>query len=793
MRVVSAAIGVMAAIIFAAPAVHPQATARPLPSLRVEPALQGEYALEVEARDRWVHQRQLARATPFASHRSWFFVDSLRDSAGGRRMHLTIGRSRYGRDSALIVTDAGGRVTHLEVGVAACVRGTPSFPDDSAYWLRRVHGLTDGGFALAEARLWDLVPTFPRAAARVGLRWTDTLARVATSGPFRQSLRGTRISRITADTVVYGRHLWVVRDSAHVQYEDVHDEQERTLATTDEVSRVASGIVTGVHLYDPTLRLFRARDDTTRLEGTAELRYADGRSFRTPARYERVQHWRLSDSAGYSARMATLRSQNDFGGMVIIPGNDLQRRLASGDGAARDSIIGAWQRAVDPDSAVSLSRLFTLWVRDEPARARFDSVRIAAGDTAFLYEQLAQRAYPTRSPLTAEDVRAMLRFMDDPAAVWALNVSRERLYEDLVQTMTTWPRAAQGSSPGRFTTCTIDACRLLEAQWREAREPRLRDVGLVALVTGDPRRWVDTLLTLDAAQHPLLVPAFHLARGAGATWQAASKAPLPPPNSDWHAWLEWMNGRDPSYVTLGPPRAAPAVRFEESHSTALRFYGARTGRDVVAEIRSGYEAADSDSARLVFGTMLQRLGGLSLTEAQVAEAFASGDPARIELARVAMVEGLRSGASAVLSGASAAPFVGRLVASLVDTIPLWSAGTADLRAVSGRSRPIVHAQVQRVLLNGDNLPDIVRAEWKGRIEIISSAEWNRRDVRAAGVFYTVSAPRAWGRFVQIQLSDSERLSRRADQLPAQYAAADTYFLMELNGEWVIVAAARMVT
>lgn len=54
------------------------------------------------------------------------------------------------------------------------------------------------------------------------------------------------------------------------------------------------------------------------------------------------------------------------------------------------------------------------------------------------------------------------------------------------------------------------------------------------------------------------------------------------------------------------PGAPPEwrVRFEESHATAIRFYQARTGRDVIGELRRGFAQAESDSARLVYGTML---------------------------------------------------------------------------------------------------------------------------------------------------------------------------------------------
>jgi hypothetical protein len=61
------------------------------------------------------------------------------------------------------------------------------------------------------------------------------------------------------------------------------------------------------------------------------------------------------------------------------------------------------------------------------------------------------------------------------------------------------------------------------------------------------------------------------------------------------------------------------------------------------------------------------------------------------------------------------------------------------------------------------------------------------------VFYNVPPLRTWGRFVRIEILDSERTARPDEQLPAQYAAGNTYYLMELNGDWVIVAEEGWVT
>ena len=793
---------IAAALALTSVPVGAQATSMPSSRPRADTTHPPEWVIEQQTRDRWMHGRQRARFSPFASSQRAVLIDSLRQSAAGRRLYLTLGRTASGRDSALIAVGPDGRIVKLEVGLAPFKRLGPPMPGDSARFVEHRRHPIDGSVALAETRVWDLVPTFPDSAIHAGRTWTDTISRVANDGPFRQSLSGTRTSWIVDDTVVDGRRLWIVRDSASVRHEEHYVERERTLDTLVEVSRSATGTLRGAYLYDPALTLYRWREDTTRLSGSAVLRYPDARAFTTPARYERVRRWDLFDGSAYAVRLTQRRSAalNAQGGMVRVASSELEKRLASGEVAIRDSLLLAWRHTLDPDEAAQLFRSLQLWARNTRTSAMLDSVRIAEGDSAYLYQWLADRAYSTERPIDTAAVRAMLPFMEDPSIAWGFNVSRDWPYENLVQALTTWPSAA-ADPRSRTSSCAIEACRMLGAQWRTARESRLRDVGLVALMSLDPRRWADTVLALDGPRHPLLHPAAMLARGVGATWEAASKAPVPPPNSDWRRWLEWMNGIDPRYLPLEnevaasmrqPVRTTPEVRFEESHRTAIRFYMARTGRDVIAELHRGYERATSDSARLVFGTMLRDLDELQMTESEIANAFSSGVPVRIELARQALIAALQDSGKA-MTPANAAPLVDRLLAATVDTAPLWRVGAADLPASLRRPRPEVHATIGRVLLNAATLPEAIRAKWAGRVAIITSAEWNRRDPRTGGVFYSVAPVRSWGRFARVELTLSERSTRSEGQAPRQYAAGTTYYLMKLNDEWVIVGQDGWVT
>jgi hypothetical protein len=689
-------------LVIAASAILPRAQAGAQAGVPGTPSLPPT-TLPVEQRvnDRWLHGGQQARFTEFTWHHDWMFVDSTRATDTERRLYITLDHLGKGAGSALIIVGPAGQVEQLHV--------TPTVPGRE--------------LPLAGTRLWDFALTFPSETPRIGLAWTDIMAHLALDGSSRQSLRGSRVSRIAGDTVIGGRRLWVVHDSAAVDYEEGYVQSPAA-----QVSRTARGTIRGVHVYDPDIHLVRWREDTTRLVGEAVLRYPDGRSLRTPARYERYRRVNVFDAATYSAVIAERRAAANraTGGMVIAPSSDVERRLSAGDAAATDSIIRAWQHTTDPYEAVQLYNVIAMWGRD-PARRRLDDLRVSAGDTAFLAELLARRAY-SRDAADTADMRAMIRFMDDPSIAWRFNVPVNGLEEDLVQALTTWPRAAAVGFPGMTVSCTVAACRLLGDQWTSAHEARLRDVGLVALLSVDPRRWADTVLALDGPQHPLLRAAAQLVNGVGATWPAASKAPLPPPNSDWRAWLEWMNGVDPAYAqpsSRPQPSAIQRVRFDESHLTAIRFYTARTGRDIVGELRRGYAGASSDSARFVFATMLRGLGAFTLTEAEIADAFTSGVAARIALAQQTLPAEFDQRAVR-MTDADAVSLIDHVIAATVDGTPLWR----PLTPAIGRAMdlPGVHAVMNRLFVQGDSLPAAVRQKWASRVTIVDSREWANRDL-----------------------------------------------------------------
>jgi hypothetical protein len=102
------------------------------PEFSASPSPTGEWAVEQQSRERWLHGRQQSRFTPFHTTRQWIIADSIRNDGAGRRLFLTLGRNGYGRDSALIVVAPSGQVTSLDAALAHFVRRGPVYTGDSA-------------------------------------------------------------------------------------------------------------------------------------------------------------------------------------------------------------------------------------------------------------------------------------------------------------------------------------------------------------------------------------------------------------------------------------------------------------------------------------------------------------------------------------------------------------------------------------------------------------------------------------------------------------------------------------
>lgn len=752
----------------------------------------GGHRFEQQTRERWMHGRQRAAFTPFDDGRRWAQIDSVRPGAApGERVLFLLVDGSLGRSPAQLITDARGSVVRVTVALPP-LRSRPSMPGEPSVARQTRWALLSGPrrdqVSLPEARLWDLVPTFDAPRPAAGVRWVDTLSMSAVLDGDRQALHGVRISTIVGDTSVAGHRLWIVRDSARVRYEERAVIEERTLDTLAVVEHRGEGSVLGRHLYDPELRLFRVRHDTTMLVGEAVLRYADGRAFRTPARYERTRRTDLHDAASYATRQQALQAARGELSIVKRP-EGLSERLAAGDTAARDSLLSLWARSRDPGQRRLVRGLLSPFAREGPASdARLRATALALGDTAGVVAELRGDWMRSGRSIDMAQLALMLPFMDDPGMAFAFGLDRDQFYEEARQGLLTHPPAVTADR-ARWP-CTPDACRALAAQFSRARESRLSELALIAHVTLDPAHWSNVTLSYAAASGSTsLRDAALLVRGVGATWPAASKAPLPPPDADWHAWSEWMNGVDPAYRNYG---SSDPVRFEERHAVAIRFYQARAGRDVVAELRRKLGAATSDTARLVFGTMLLGLGEPPRAPAEIAAAFRSGSSAARALA-VRELGGLltRTGPSA--DSATVQELMGRMLDVALDTATPWPELTPPPagRGGWGSYRLASATAPIPIVIRGDNLPRALRERWTTRGARIVDVAWHAPSDQSFLVI-TPSDVRQAGPFVRLGM-DYAHLATRIGGRGTSYAGGWTIYLMQTDAGWVVVASSAWIT
>lgn len=757
-----------------------------------------EYVFEVQSRARWMHGGQQARSTPHLRLEDWIHVDSVRaEPAGGRTLHLSLGRGAR-RDAGVLRVDAAGQATAMRI--------TPPRPRqgpfrDSAERLARDRLFADaraGHVRLPEARLLPVVPAFRAASPAVGAQWTDTVAFTAVRDAFRQVIEGRRLSVVVGDTMIDGRRLWIVRDSAHVTYRERWLREERTLDTLSVVERSAAGVIRGRSLYDAQLRLYRVRTDTTGLSGTAALHYPDGRTFRTPARYDRVRRIDLHDAERYAARRAELEAEwrrLSTGGMLILPATPLEERLAARDTTARDSLLGVLRTTGDADERRTVRVLLERFAGWDPALdGRIRDAARADEDTAVAIQSLA-RAFYDREPFDEATVQRALPYLADPGLVFAAGARSDPLYENPRQALLLAPPAATPDTAD--WPCTPAACRLLAAQRDAAGDARLRSLALIAAFALEPARFAAEVEERARSGDRFVEPAAAMAHGTLVQWPMTDvRAPLPAAQADWRAWLAWM---DPRPAGLGSGAPPPQPRFDELHAATLRIQELVMGRDIARELRARRDEADADSARLVYGVILTGLqdhGGEAeppADPAAIAARLRAGSEADAALARRELGR-LFQGAQA-WHGPEADSLVDRLLAVLIEGAEPWPdlvphpGGLRLHRVSTAGHRP----EDGPVFLLHDSLGAAVAAAWQGRATMVTAAEWEARSNRLPGILFQARPVQRAGPFARVRADYESRYGRPQDQAPAGFAGGFDVILLRTETGWAVASLSAWVT
>jgi hypothetical protein len=381
------------------------------------------------------------------------------------------------------------------------------------------------------------------------------------------------------------------------------------------------------------------------------------------------------------------------------------------------------------------------------------------------------------NPFDARELGLFLPLMADPGLTWASGLDHDVLYEEFQYALQYYPPAVV-----ERPACTPDACRALAEQWERAREPRLRDLGLFARVAMEPAPWADSVLARVAAGSAILEPAARLVNGVAAGYKGWHHPPLPEAGAHWRAWLDWTRGVPPADR---PPATAPeklGVPVMEVHANALRFHALRTGRDVTGELRGRLGAAESDSARLVFGAILNVLGELPVDADAVARGIASSSAAERTLAARQIYDLFRNAGPA--DEATAAALMDRLLGIVLE-------GAEPFPALEGVRPPYGWAIMDgdfALDLPVDSLPPAIRAKWAARV-----AADERLDAAPRSLRLTPWTVRRAGPLVRMGFRYFANIERTGNEPRTAWAGSLDLFLLEKDGEWVIVAAGGSIT
>jgi hypothetical protein len=265
-----------------------------------------QWVMEERTDDRWLMQRQQHRFTPFREIRQYTQL-----TTGTARGSTNTVRASFPAVISVLFTEfttaADGRITR-DTTVwrpqrdAQLAAGDTARSPESMFFDR----LPLQSFRMPAARVWELVPVV-RATPAPGAAWVDTIANSARDGEYSQSLEGIRRSRVLRDTTVQGRQLWIISDSAAVTVNEHYQEEELSIGARVTIERRGTGFTRGRYLFDPVNRLYIRRSDTTALVGSVTLKFPDGRTFTSPARFDRRRTMILHTPAEYAARQAALR------------------------------------------------------------------------------------------------------------------------------------------------------------------------------------------------------------------------------------------------------------------------------------------------------------------------------------------------------------------------------------------------------------------------------------------------------------------------------------------------------
>ena len=100
---------------------------------------------------------------------------------------------------------------------------------------------------------------------------------------------------------------------------------------------------------------------------------------------------------------------------------------------------------------------------------------------------------------------------------------------------------------------------------------------------------------------------------------------------------------------------------------------------------------------------------------------------------------------------------------------------------------------EHTFLLADSISPGLRAKWAQHIPVITQAEWDKRSDREGGTLFALTSVSRVGPFARLGVDSFGRIPRQRSQAPWLYYAHTTYYLMELDGEWVMVTMDGWIT
>ena len=785
------------------------ATLAPLPCLaQVQPpGLRDAYVMEIRTGDRWLHAAQQPLFAPFRDARNYVALSQRERRADGTTIYVaapeTGTRITNVNNIAFSVLADGRLLPDVQASVRP-VSMLPGFTTRDS--LRQVYSLNYESvplrtFMMPESRVWGLIPVVRALQLERGVRWVDTLAHEASDPAHHQSLTGIRTSTVVGDTVVGGNRLWIIADSTSATLTERFLEEEVTLDTEVVIERSARGVIRGRHLFDPALRLFRLRSDTTALTGTVTLRYPDGRSYNTAARFDQRRDYILHTTRSFTARTEALNRNIEVmtDRLANTSFNDLQQRLRENEQKATDSVFAAWSATRDPLTRHRILSYGSGYGRAGGAALATritEALRSEGVDSAQLVAELMR----TPRDWTVAAVRdVLIPFTGDPGGALAHGYRRNDFYTFALRHMLETPPAITPDTTMRVLSGAV--LDFLEQQGRTATDPRLKDIGLLSLFLREPSRWSDSVLARRRAGSVILIDAAYLVDGATAY---ALGTPIPASGATWRDWHHWIIGPTPAVARPGAPARPRAMTFSPAHSRAIRMFEARTGRPMVGELRAAMRTADNDSARLVLTTILQGLGEITAGADEIAQLFRTGRAADITQGRASMLEYLRNGDLPL--GRGAPPRVAGArgpVFSLADSatavaittrmVEHMLEGGALLRNIEQKHNvgvgtrvflPVHNPQRLGLYFTSDSLPAATIATLQSRAKFIRASDWVARDTTQQGMVVSFSPVRRTGPIVVALVSWSDTYV--VNGVRRGGGGGGSLYFMEIDGEWVVL-------